>query len=92
MTKEKHRKRHEELHNCLDELLADYLTITGKLPSETSLMEFLHWSHLQMLEPTQPPGTTYDDEKPQEGASATGTQGESTPSCADGPALSGSAP
>ena len=54
LTKEEHIERHEVLHNCLDELVADFVTLTNKLPSETSIMELLMWSMLQTLDPNNP--------------------------------------
>lgn len=37
------RARH--LHACLDELLADFITATGGLPSKTSCLTLMEWSH-----------------------------------------------
>ena len=49
-----HRQRHIELHNRLDELAADYLIHNpGKLLSNTTIMELVHWSHEQTIEPTE---------------------------------------
>lgn len=50
--KEEHIARHKELHNKLDELLADFINHTKKLPSKTTLMEFLTWSSEQTTNPT----------------------------------------
>ena len=53
-TKQVHRERHKELHNSLDELYADYLAQNpGKLPSNTTVLELLHWSYQQTKEPTK---------------------------------------
>lgn len=52
-TPEEHKTRHIELHKALDELLADFVGHTSSLPSETSLTEFLKWSHQQTLDPTE---------------------------------------
>jgi hypothetical protein len=52
MTYEEHKKRHQELHSAFDELLADFIYHTGKLPSGTTLMEFMDWSHQQTIDPT----------------------------------------
>ena len=46
-----HIARHQELHRAFDELLADFITHTGKLPSNTTLMEFLTWSYQQTIDP-----------------------------------------
>ena len=51
---ESHKKRHEYLHRRLDELLADWITKTGGLPSECSLDAFLKWSYEQTENPTGP--------------------------------------
>ncbi len=58
MTKEEHIKRHQELHLMLDELLADFINHTDKLPSKTSLLELVEWSHKQTMNP--------DDDTPEE--------------------------
>jgi hypothetical protein len=47
LTKEEHQRVHQDLHKSLDVLIADYILGTGKLPSQTSLMEFLEWSFEQ---------------------------------------------
>ena len=52
MNLEDHKARHVELHQKFDELLADFIAHTGDLPSQTSVMEFMTWSHEQTLEPT----------------------------------------
>lgn len=49
----KHRKRHEVLHKNLDELIADFLTNTKKLPSQSTVMELLQWSFEQTKNPTE---------------------------------------
>ena len=48
-----HRRRHVELHNSLDELLADFLTHTKNRPSETTIYELMKWSHEQTINPTE---------------------------------------
>jgi len=45
ITPEEHKKRHEELHHSLDELLADFIAHTNRLPSKTTIMEFMEWSY-----------------------------------------------
>ena len=52
-TPKEHKERHVELHKALDELIADFISHTSKLPSDTSLMELMKWSHQQMMEPTE---------------------------------------
>ena len=54
MTGEEHRQRHLELHQALDELLADYLMHhPGKLLSATTLEDLLRWSHAQTVQPVE---------------------------------------
>ncbi len=53
MNKKEHKKRHKELHRNLDELLADFIEHTKELPSRTTLMEFLKWSHQQTINPSE---------------------------------------
>jgi hypothetical protein len=62
MTQDEHRARHELLHQMFDELLADYLTCNrGKVPSMTTVMELVTWSHQQTIEPqTEPTGNIMD--------------------------------
>lgn len=50
-TKEDHIERHKGLHQCLDELIADYLTQTGKGLRNTNLMELIEWSFQQTINP-----------------------------------------
>lgn len=52
MTPKQHKRRHEELHRALDELLADYLQQHHALPSNISVMDLLQWSHEQTQNPT----------------------------------------
>ena len=52
MTKEDHIETHKHLHRKLDELLADFFTITGKLPSKATCKELMSWSHDQTFNPT----------------------------------------
>lgn len=51
MTLEEHIKRHEMLHQHLDELVADFLTQTHGLPSKSSVLGLMEWSMLQCKEP-----------------------------------------
>ena len=46
-----HKARHIELHRCLDELLADWIQHTGKLPSKSTVLDLMEWSHKQTVEP-----------------------------------------
>lgn len=54
MTNDYHKQRHIELHDRLDELVADFIDHTGKLPSKTTLLELMNWSFKQTLKPTEP--------------------------------------
>jgi hypothetical protein len=51
---EKHRLRHELLHKQLDELVADFIAVTGKLPSQTTILDLMAWSDKQRYHPNQP--------------------------------------
>jgi len=53
MTTEEHRLKHVSLHENLDELIADFISHTGKLPSKTNLIELIVWSLTQTKEPTE---------------------------------------
>ena len=50
---EKHKKRHIELHQKLNELIVDFICYTGALPSKTKLTELMSWSHEQTTNPTE---------------------------------------
>lgn len=49
---EEHKARHLALHAALDELVGDYISQTNRLPSKTTVMELLKWSHAQTQRPT----------------------------------------
>jgi hypothetical protein len=49
LTAENHRKIHQELHGHLDSLVADFIVETHKLPSKTTILELIDWSHDQTL-------------------------------------------
>ena len=54
ISQEEHIKKHKVLHQALDELMGDYLTLNkGKRPSNTTLMELGEWSHQQTIKPTE---------------------------------------
>jgi len=48
-----HKEKHIELHKNLDELSADFIRHTGKLPSDVTLMEFMTWAYEQTKNPTE---------------------------------------
>lgn len=54
LSKFDHRRRHIALHKAFDELLADFILHTGKLPSQTSIFDLMSWSFEQTMEPTEP--------------------------------------
>ena len=49
--KEEHIERHIQLHKSLDELIADFIGHTGKLPSKTTILELMQWSFEQTINP-----------------------------------------
>lgn len=53
MNEEEHLERHKLLHKELDELIADFIQETGKMPSKTKVMELMEWSHKQTIKPTK---------------------------------------
>lgn len=55
MSNQEHIEFHKYLHKNLDILLADWIRHTGKLPSESTVMELLDWAYKQTLEPTEVP-------------------------------------
>lgn len=50
---EAHKARHRFLHGSLDELVADFIDHTGRLPSETSVMELMEWAYKQTISPSE---------------------------------------
>lgn len=53
LTGDEHKARHVLLHRELDELVGDFIEYTHRLPTQTTLMEFMVWSHEQTLIPTE---------------------------------------
>lgn len=61
-TVEEHRARHQQLHEALDELIADYAFMKFGIPgrayctdsflSTTSVLDLMKWSHEQTISPT----------------------------------------
>lgn len=51
LTVAEHIERHRELQRALDELIADFIDKTGKLPSRATVMELMEWSHQQTIKP-----------------------------------------
>ena len=51
MTKEEHIKRHKKLHRALDELSADFMSKTGNLCSNSTILDLMKWSHEQTINP-----------------------------------------
>lgn len=54
MSLEEHKQHHVELHKAFDELLADFISQTDALPSETTILHLLRWSLEQTENPTTP--------------------------------------
>jgi len=48
-----HKKRHKDLHKSLDELVADFIRHTERLPSRTTVLELMKWSSEQVDNPTE---------------------------------------
>lgn len=48
MTPEEHKKRHQELHDSLYELVTDFVNITEKKLRETNILELIEWSCKQL--------------------------------------------
>jgi len=64
MERAKHKKRHKELHSKLDELVADFLIHNiCKIPSQTTILELMEWSHKQINNPTDNTNNTDDGEE-----------------------------
>jgi hypothetical protein len=53
LTSEEHKERHEMLHRNLDELVADWIAHTRKVPSKSTVLELMEWAHEQTLNPTE---------------------------------------
>lgn len=53
MNKSDHIKAHKQLHHQLDVLVANFIQCTKKLPSNTTLGDFMAWSYLQTVNPTE---------------------------------------
>jgi hypothetical protein len=53
MEEQLHKKIHIELHQKLDELVADFIFETGSLPSKTSISELMQWSFEQTKKPNK---------------------------------------
>lgn len=51
MTQHEHKERHRLLHSCLDELVADFMLLTEKLPTYTTVADLLKWSNSQQDSP-----------------------------------------
>jgi len=50
---EDHKARHAFLHQYFDELVADFILHTGKLPSRTTVLELMQWSDQQKVSPAE---------------------------------------
>lgn len=63
MTRDEHIEAHKQLHHSLDLLVADFIQHNQGMPSRSTIMDLIRWSHAQMENPTLPPGTHYDEIK-----------------------------
>ena len=54
-TEATHQAVHEALHRSLDELVADYITQTHRRPSESTVLELMQWSFVQVMRPSGNP-------------------------------------
>jgi hypothetical protein len=53
MTPEEHKARHKKLHRSFDELVADFIKHSEKLPSKVTVLELIMWSYKQTQEPEE---------------------------------------
>jgi hypothetical protein len=53
MSNEEHRQRHHELHESLDELVADWLAQTPHLMTTATVADLVKWSYSQTQNPTR---------------------------------------
>lgn len=51
MTNKEHQEIHKDLHDKVDTLLADFIIHANKLPSKTTILEFIKWSYKQTVQP-----------------------------------------
>jgi hypothetical protein len=51
VTRDEHHKRHLQLHAYLEELVADFVAHTRRLPSETTILQLAEWSYTQTVSP-----------------------------------------
>ena len=50
MNEKEHIELHKELHKKLDELVADFIYHTGKIPSKMKIIDLMEWSYEQTQE------------------------------------------
>jgi hypothetical protein len=55
LTHEEHRLKHVQLHDNLDELIADWVAQTPAMPSSSTVIELMLWSKQQTRNPTPNP-------------------------------------
>lgn len=53
MSREEHIERHQLLHRMFDELVADWIWHTHRLPSKATVYELMKWAHQQTIDPTE---------------------------------------
>jgi hypothetical protein len=59
MSNKHHKEIHEQLHRALDELVADFITHTGRRPSQATVLELIQWSSSQTVNPIVIPGAAW---------------------------------
>ncbi len=62
LTLQQIRDLHIELHQSLDKLIACFVSQTERHLTDTTVMEFMEWSHSMLVNPTcyKPPEATND--------------------------------
>ena len=63
MNRTLHVMLHENLHKSLDALVADFIRITSRVPSKTTVMELIAWSHDQCSDPVLPDGQVHEEDE-----------------------------
>ena len=61
MNRATHRMLHGEMHKSLDALVADFINITERLPSDTTVMQLMAWSYEQTTKPELPAGQKHEE-------------------------------
>jgi hypothetical protein len=51
--RDRHIQRHQLLHAVLDELVADFIRHTDRLPMKATVWDLMSWSYQQTMNPTE---------------------------------------